>query len=242
MEDPDIDVPPYVTPRTRPRGIDAATRRIVVAASGIGFALIGLAIVWSGIHTDLGPPPVIKPPPGPMRTKPVDPGGLQVPGAHEQIMSGLPSAPIPRLAPLPPVPDVAALTRSPPPAPVGAAAPRVPVVKTQEKTRSIGLTALATSSKPPTPSTNGETATGETRQNVVQLAALPTPQDAQNAWRKLAARAPALLANKSPEIVRATIDGKTFYQVRLGFPTDADAIGFCARLRKSGISCYRPKI
>lgn len=112
MDEPDIDIPPYASPRLRSRSPDRATWRMTGVAGGIGLGVIVLALVWSGVHTGLGPPPVIRPPAGPMRTAPVNPGGLQVPGAHEQIMSGTVASGPPQLAPLPAPPDFSRLDRA----------------------------------------------------------------------------------------------------------------------------------
>ncbi|HEX7389027.1 MAG TPA: SPOR domain-containing protein [Acidiphilium sp.] len=112
MNEPDIDIPPYASARLRGRSPDRATWRMMGVAGGIGLGVIVLALVWSGVHTGLGPPPVVKPPAGPMRTAPVNPGGLQVPGAHEQIMSGTVASGPPQLAPLPSAPDFSKLDQA----------------------------------------------------------------------------------------------------------------------------------
>jgi hypothetical protein len=88
--------------------------------------VILVALLWSGVRAaGFGPPPVILPPSTPLRVAPADPGGLTLPEANVQIMSGdVASAPA-ALAPAPVSPDVAQLNQaagiSPPPAPVAAA-------------------------------------------------------------------------------------------------------------------------
>jgi len=103
--------------------IDPAARRMVLGAGGLTVVVIVVALGWSGFRgLGLGPPPVIQPPAGPLRVAPADPGGLTVPEANVQIMSGdVDSAPA-ALAPVPAAPDVTQLNQAagvnvPPPAP-----------------------------------------------------------------------------------------------------------------------------
>jgi len=104
--------------------IDPAARRMVLGAGGLSLLVIAVALLWSGARgIGFGPPPVILPPPGPLRVAPADPGGLTVPEANVQIMSGdaetMPAA----LAPAPAAPDLSQLDQAagvnlpPPPAP-----------------------------------------------------------------------------------------------------------------------------
>jgi hypothetical protein len=118
MDDEDLDIPPYAHPQLRERRMDDATRRITLIAGGLGIGVILVAIGWNGYHAGLGPPPVVKPLATPMRTIPVNRGGLQVPGANEPILSGAPPSP-PHLAPPPPSPDLAPLEAAKPISPPG---------------------------------------------------------------------------------------------------------------------------
>ena len=93
--------------------MDQAVRRIVLWAGGISVLVIVVALLWSGVRaTGFGPPPVIQAPPGPLRVAPASPGGLVVPEADEQIMSGDTSGPPPQLAPTATLPDVAQLDQA----------------------------------------------------------------------------------------------------------------------------------
>jgi hypothetical protein len=69
--------------------MDPATKRLAIFAAVIGAGLLGLVAAWgiSGRHHG-GGVPVIEPPPGPIKVKPANPGGLQLPGASESILSG----------------------------------------------------------------------------------------------------------------------------------------------------------
>ncbi len=257
MDDPNIDIPPYASPRLRSGGVDPATKRMATVAGGLGIAIILLALVWSGVHTGLGPPPVIKPPPGPMRTAPVNPGGLQVPGAHEQIMSGAVASGPPKLAPTPPQPDFAKLDRE---AKQAKAAQTKPVLPHQVQTPATpapqGPSRLASLPLPPPPVAapptppaasvlppmHAPTQAASTGPYAVQLAALTSMAKANQAWQTLVARVPDILGSEKPVVVSGMVRGETFYRLRLaGFASASAAAKFCARLKSRGVTCYIPK-
>lgn len=108
----DDDAPP---PRSRPvrraggmldglLGADPTTRRLAYGAAGLGGLLVIAIGGWALLGHQQTGIPVIGPPPGPVRVRPVDPGGMQVLGA--EAPSGDDGA-VARLAPGPeqPRPD-----------------------------------------------------------------------------------------------------------------------------------------
>lgn len=253
MDDPNIDIPPYASPRLRSGGIDPATRRMAMVAGGLGIAIITLALVWSGVHTGLGPPPVIKPPPGPMRTAPVHAGGLQVPGAHERIMSGTVASGPPKLAPTPPRPDFAKLDREAKqagsartkPVPSYPAPTQPPASQSPSRLAALPLPPPIA---PPTPSAASAAPapapiqTSGSGPYAVQLAALTSMAKASQAWQTLVARVPDILGGEKPVVVPGKVRGETFYRLRLaGFASASAAATFCARLKSRGVTCYMPK-
>lgn len=91
----ELDIPmPAMTPAWRTAGLerrermDAGTRQLAIFAGAIGGALLVLVGVWgfSGRHS--GGVPVIESDSRPLRTKPTDPGGMQVAGANDSILQG----------------------------------------------------------------------------------------------------------------------------------------------------------
>ena len=82
---------------------------------------------------------------------------------------------------------------------------------------------------PPAASTGGTS---------VQLGALNTPTAAEREWRNISGATPALFSGREPEILPATVNGKTFYRLRLGgFGSAADAQAFCGKVLATGNAC-----
>ncbi len=199
--------------------MDPAIRRMAFGAGGVSVLVIAVALLWSGVHgTGFGPPPVITPPAGPIRVAPADPGGLTVPEADEQIMSGDNSGPAPQLAPAAPAPEIAQLDQAAG-VPVAVQAPAPPAAP-----------APAAGATPAASAQNGPAQ--------VQLAATPDAPGAQSEWNRLKAKMPDLLGGRSPEIVPAVVDGQSIWRLRLGgFASQAAAQAFCAEIVAKGAAC-----
>lgn len=251
MDEQDLDIPAYASQHLRSRRVDPATRRIALFAAGLAALVIVVALVWSGVHTGLGPPPVIKPPPGPMRTVPENPGGLQVPGANEQIMSGATATGAPTLAPSAQPPDLGRLqqdmerdqaARAPahppasatPPASRGNASPALPAPPRMPAVAAATAPKPNPAPAPPAPAPAFASAHGPE----VQLAALNSAKAANQAWETLNARMPNLLSGHTPIIRTATVRGRKFWRLRVGgFADAAAAKAFCAKVKSEGAAC-----
>jgi hypothetical protein len=197
--------------------VDPAMRRIVVAAGGVSMLVIAVALVWSGVkpHIGFGPPPVITAPPGPLRVLPSDPGGLTVPGANEQIMSGDVSNAAPQLAASGPAPAISQLQDD-----AGEGPPAVVQV------------APAAVAAPVTPApVNAGTVQ-------VQLAATVDEAGAKKAWSQLQVKMPGLLTGHTPIFMPAVVDGQNIWRLRMGgFADIPSARAFCAQVIAAGGGC-----
>ncbi len=209
-------------------GMDPATKRLSIIAGCIGMVLVALVGGWSLSARQAGGIPVIEPPSGPERVKPTDPGGLQLMGAEPPPANS--DAGTTALAPGPETPDPQALAAELDRARKAAPEPSAPpATNTPVKPPSPAAAAPVAAPPVPPPRPAGLQ---------VQLAAMDTEAQAQAEWTRLTRKDPTLFADRTPVILPATRDGKTFYRLRTsGFETVADATGFCQRSRAAGAAC-----
>ena len=243
----------------RPRGMDPATKRLALIAAGLGGALLVLIGAWSMTGGHSGGIPVVAPPPGPLRVKPTNPGGMKVAGADQAIFrrsagGGETSSDVPM--PPPETPDLAALRAPPaPPAAAPAAVSPAPVAPPVPAVTQAVTAALPLPPRPPlairraqeaaraaAPSSLAERATpagtAAAKGVQVQLAALPTRAKAEAEWERLQHHMPALLGRRQLVLSQVRLRGETWWRVRTGGFTDrAAARALCARVRLAGASC-----
>lgn len=260
MNEPEADL----TERRRPPGIDPGTKLLAMFAGGIGTLLVVVVGGWSllGQHQGSGIP-VVEAPAGPVRVKPVDPGGMQLMGAQGMAASngstaqGLapgPEAPAPealqqqvdaaRQADAPPKPAQAVAPAPPTSAPAAPAA--APLAAPPPATEPAAPAAPAAVNTVPEPKGDATQAADDAAPVAppavhgpeVQLAALESEAAAQAEWRRLAHKVPDLFANRHPAIVRVSRGGKQFFRLRTGgFSNMADATAFCGRAKSAGLAC-----
>lgn len=116
----EVSIPPapsYRVPLQLRRRHDPARRMRLMVALSLG----GVVLAWFAGSTWFGggsaEVPVVQAESGPMRVKPANPGGLQVPGADNTIFSSNGDTGGDRLAPPPQTPDLQALQAPPAPTP-----------------------------------------------------------------------------------------------------------------------------
>ena len=246
----------------RSRGMDPATRRLALTAAVLGGAFLAVVGAWSlvghrhhGTDVRIGTSevPVIEPPPGPMRLRPTNPGGMQLSAAEQDLFGGTGDGGQEKLAPAPEAPDPAALQPpAPPPSATATPAPAPAPAQTASPTPAPAA-ATATISAPVTPPAPAPQtapavaavpppATNPTGHVEVQLAALPTEQAAKDEWVRLQRKLPDLKGH-SPSITSADVNGKTWYRLRTGgFADPAAAKTLCDQARGKGLSCDVPKV
>ena len=252
----DLDIPlpstgpSYRVARARP-SLEPNTRRLMLIAGGLGGALVLLVGTYSVIgHRHPATVPVVEADSRPLRIKPANPGGLEIGGEDESILSGAaigkeamapaPEAPAPQVlqaqqaaavpaslpiaaepSPVQPV-ALAAVPRAADPVPPAAALPR-------PQLRPAAVARLAPAPAVPVPS-GGST--------LVQLAALPTEEAAIGEWQRLSRKMPDLLGNRRPAVSRTEHEGRVFFRLRTGAFTDiAQATTFCQHVREKGGGC-----
>lgn len=260
----DLQIPPSAggygyraSYRTQSGGMDGMTRKLLIAAVGLGGVLLAGMGGWALLGHHSGPVPVIEADTRPLRVKPDNAGGMQVAGADEQVMgeqsrsSGAMApraeAPAPQALraqqQLPPLPDTPAAPAGTAPVPGPAAPSSPPAVagfgfSPLPDTPRPPARAGAAAAKPALPAAAPAAAPPAIGVTLVQLAAVDTEQGAQAEWQRLAKRMPDALGDRRLVLQRAERDGKAVWRVRTGgFSDVADATAFCSRLRAKGASC-----
>jgi hypothetical protein len=240
-----IPSPTYRIPRHH-RGMDPLTKRLALISCGLGGALVLVVGGWSMLSHQRTAVPVVQAESGPIRVKPANPGGMQIAGANDDILSGgVSSSGDDKLAPAPEKPDPQALR---PPLPSAAAPP--PVVAAPFAASPLApapVTAVAAApveTKPVAPPDKRvaavvpDHAPPAAKDTFVQLAAVRSEADAKSEWDRLSKRMPDLFGQRRPAISKIDRDGHALWRVRTGGFTDvAQAKDFCERVRAKGSGC-----
>lgn len=256
--------PVYRVPRRR--GLDPLTRRLMLIAGGLSGALALIVVGWSSVgHHGGGGVPVVQADQRPVRVKPANPGGMQIPGLSADTGTADASASADKLAPGPETPDPQALARqTPPPAPAASRSPAARVVPAQTAARAAPTQTAAARPSPmavparpeigdarpatiaaaplaaakPAPLAAADDHRAPAGGTQVQLAALTTEGAARQEWDRLVHRMPGVFGAHHPMISRIDHDGHTLWRLRTGdFATEADASQFCQLVRAKGSGC-----
>jgi hypothetical protein len=236
--------------------MDAGTKRLALIAGGLGAALLAVVGVWSVGERKGGHIPVVEADSRPLRVKPDNPGGLQVAGTNDEILSGESGPQAGKLAPPPEAPEPQALRsqqQAPRPpestAPMTSASPAAPAVAPATRPSAQGQAthgSAAQAPAQPVEAPKGETAARQAaahagsayRPTEVQLAAVPSEDAAKAEWDRLAKKMPDLLNGRRPAVSRTERDGRTYWRLRTGgFSDIAQATAFCGRVRAKGAGC-----
>lgn len=245
-------------------GVAAGKLLGALIAALVAIGLIVGGSFWlkqRGTETASNEPATIPAPPEPYKTRPANPGGMQVPGQGDATykasegadpdakldMSAVPEAPI-KAPPAPPVPPPApalpktAAVPAPKPEPVKtAAAPQTPkagTIPAPNPAPAKLAAAKPAAPKPapaavkPAPVTTAEASSKVPGGAHVQLGAFSSQAKADAAWKKLSGRF-AFLGSASEQVVAAKVGGNTVYRLRAS-GTGADA---CAKLKAAGETC-----
>jgi hypothetical protein len=248
-------MPPAYHGLRRRQAALSGTRRLTLIAGAFGCGLLSAGAIWEYANHRSQTIPVIEADGRPLRVKPENPGGMQIAGASESILSGPEQIPQ-SLAPPPEAPDpgslhmqeqsarahddaappsvLAGLTAQAisPPAADPAPLPNAPVAAAVQAPAPVQVAAAQprVAQPQPVPATSGG------RQ--VQLAAVGSEAAANAEWTRLAHLMPELLGHRRPEISHIERDGHVFWRVRTsGFADAAAVTNFCSQVHAKGAAC-----
>jgi hypothetical protein len=214
-------------------------------AGGLGLSLVATIGAWHFISKHrTHDVPVVEADGRPLRVKPDNPGGMQVPGQDETIVGGGSASDVESLAPTPEPPAPQALRDSQ----AGAAKPTQPGASASPPAKPPPVVAAAkpvspaaadrSAAKPQPVQAPVAPAAAAASGQQVQFAALDSEDAARAEWERLVKRYPDLFGAHKPLVQKAERDGKTLYRLRTsGFADPKDAAVFCAKVKAKGPDC-----
>jgi cell division septation protein DedD len=214
---------------------------VVLALGVMGLSAGGL---WVGYRLSTGRAPsgeipLIHADTDPIKVKPDDPGGMEIPNRDRFVFNPKGGMPVERLLPPPetplPRPVPAANNTAPPPSaePVAAPAPPAPVAAPAPVVPAPPQTAAA-----PAPSGGADV-----RGYRLQLGAVKAPEMAKQEWDRIKRQNSDLVGALSVSVDRVDRgDRGVFYRIHAGPIADAaQAERLCAQLRQRGVGCILAK-
>ncbi|WP_281367443.1 SPOR domain-containing protein [Sphingomonas chungangi] len=241
----DEDRLPWLEPvedETAEEGVSAG--RLI---AGLVAALVILGCVVGGVYwlkqrvsgpvqTADGGPATIAAPAGPYKTKPAEEGGMQVKGQGDSAYAASegadPNAKI-DLSKVPEAPIAKGTPAPQPEAPKPTPAPAKPVETA--KAPAPAPVRPAPTPKPAAPAPAPvQTAEAPAAGGTIQLGALPSEAAANAAWKSLSGRY-GYLAALQHSVVKADVNGKTYYRLRAAAGGDASSV--CSKLKVAGEAC-----
>ena len=235
-DDLSIPNPTYRVPRHH-QGMDPGTRKLAMIAGGLGATLLVVVGGWSVIGHRSTTVPVVQADNRPIRVKPDNPGGMQVAGAEEDILSGgtevegRQARPAARDAGAPGAARATAAGAANASVAAGAGAGTAAVAAASEAggRGQAGRACRRSRSTLPRPPAGN---------TLVQLAAVHSEDAAKSEWQRLSKRLPDLLGQRKPAFSKTEHDGRTLWRVRTGgFSDVGQATSFCEKMRAKGVGC-----
>lgn len=203
----------------------------------VGWVLTGLALLAIGIGalywwqnrtiTPSGSGELIAAPKGPYKVRPAEEGGTKFEGQGDVVYQTSQGAQVQgaldlNAVPETPVDRAPALKPSPTPEPKAG----------KSATAAVSQDSGKLVAKAPPAQLAPEGPAGST----IQLGAFPSEAVAKKTWDAMSKRF-AYLAERGQSILKAEVNGKTYYRLRVGTGSAAEAKDLCARLKVAGESC-----
>jgi hypothetical protein len=226
---------------------------VVLALGVMGLSAGGL---WVGYRLSIGRAPsgeipLIRADTDPIKVKPDDPGGMEIPNRDRFVFNPTGGMPAERLLPPPetplprPAPAITTVGAQPSTEPVVAAAPAPPAPAAAAPPPAAAAPAPApvvpvppqTAVVPPT------SAGSDTKGFRLQLGAVKAPEFAKQEWDRIKRQNADLVGALSVSVDRVDLgDRGVFYRIHAGPIADAaQAERLCAQLRQRGVGCILAK-
>ena len=237
---------------------------VVLALGVMGLSAGGL---WVGYRLSTGRAPsgeipLIRADTDPIKVKPEDPGGMEIPNRDRFVFNPTAGMPVERLLPPPetplprPVPAINTVVASPgtapAPAPTPVAAPEpaaaavpapAPVAAPAPALGAAPAPPAAVSVPPQTAAVPAPSAGADIRGYRLQLGAVKAPEMAKQQWERIKRQNGDLVGALSVSVDRVDLGTRgVFYRIHAGPIADAaQADRLCAQLRQRGVGCILAK-
>jgi cell division septation protein DedD len=229
------------------RRIKRRTHRGLAAVLALGVMGLSAGGLWVGYRLSAGRAPageipLIHADTDPIKVKPDDPGGMEIPNRDRFVFNPKGGMPVERLLPPPETPlprpvPAANNTVAPPsaePVAAPASAPPTPVAPAP---------APVVAAPPQTAAAPAPSAGADVRGYRLQLGAVKVPEMAKQAWDRIKRQNGDLVGALSVSVDRVDLgDRGVFYRIHAGPIADAaQAERLCAQLRQRGVGCILAK-
>ncbi len=228
------------------RRIKRRSHRGLAVVLALGVMALSAGGLWVGYrvsagHTASGDIPLIHADSDPVKVKPTDPGGMEIPNRDRFVFNPTGNMPVERLLPAPetPLPHPATTsTPVPPPAAPVASAPAPP-----QAPAAAPQPAPTVAAPPKPPQTAAVPSAGNATGYRLQLGAVKTPEMAKSEGDRIKRQYGDLVGSLALSVERADLgDRGVFYRIHIGPIADAaQAERLCAELRQRGQGCILAK-
>jgi cell division septation protein DedD len=244
------------------RRIKRRSHRGIAVVLALGVMAVSAGGLWIGYRlsagrTPSGDIPLIHADTDPVKVKPTDPGGMEIPNRDRFVFNPTGNMPVERLLPAPeaPLPRPATVSTPMVPAPPPAAATATPAIPAPGQTPPASAAPAPTQAAPaPAQSSPAVTnpsktqtaaipSTGSAAGYRLQLGAVKTPEMAKSEWARIKREYGDLVGSLTVSTERADLgDRGVYYRIQVGPVADAaQAERVCAQLRQRGQGCILAK-
>lgn len=228
--------------------VDQYRPQVIGAGIVVLVAFLGLIVyVYQGGDEDIAPePPVIAAPDGPVREKPEDPGGIEIPDRDKLVynrVSGEEGEEAVNLEPGPELPgDIPEAAPEVAPEETAEAAPPESAEETLAEAVEETVPEAQSAPEPvkaPTAAPPAASPQSPSGDFMIQLGAFGSRESAARAWTTLQGKYPSVLGSLAPDYEALKRSSGTLYRLRAGgFADRAGAEAACAKLKAQGQGCF----